>query len=53
MPDEPAIYVISFVKILAGYRNKCIEVNEQNGEAEEGLNEAKEIDDRIKKIIKK
>ena len=28
VPDEPAVYVISFVKILAAYRNKCIEGGE-------------------------
>lgn len=53
VPHEPSIYVISFVKILAGYRNKCILINEENGNADQGLTDAQEIDERIKKIVKK
>lgn len=44
VPQEPSIYVLSFVKILANYRDKCL-LNDN-----EGLEEAKEVQEKIRKI---
>lgn len=46
MPNEPTVYVLSFIKILSNYRNKCL-LNE-----EEGLEEAKAVEERIRIITK-